>query len=404
MNLVERILLIAIFAIFALLIAAAATAYRSMTVSVKTTWWIVRTHEVLEELQITLLTLKDIETSTRGYVITGDQTYLEPYDAALTVIDRHVTHLKRLTVTGARQQERIAEAESLISQKLALASRIIRLRAERGFPAAQRLIAMDEGERHTSLLSQVFMDMVDTENRHLRSRVMHANSSKEWAVATTTVALPLIFIQLVLVFLLIRRHLAGRAATEATLQALLNHDELTGLFNRRLANVRLKEEMARARRYQHALALILLDIDHFKTVNDVHGHPTGDKVLRWVAEHLRATVRNTDTPARFGGEEFAVILPETSLQDAFALAERIRRAVAAEPFAPPNGHKAARRVPITLSAGVAEFAGDNGRDETEESLITAADRALYLAKRHGRNRTASLTPALDSQLPLSLLN
>jgi len=169
----------------------------------------------------------------------------------------------------------------------------------------------------------------------------------------------------------------------AEVQRLATTDPLTGLANRRVLEQRLEEEARRARRYQRPLSLIMADLDHFKVYNDTYGHPAGDVVLQEVANLLRANVRETDLVVRYGGEEFAVLLPETSLAGALAVAEKLRIAVENHPFprreALPGGR-------LTISLGVATFPEEVGEPE---ALIRYADEALYRAKESGRNRVCS---------------
>jgi diguanylate cyclase (GGDEF)-like protein len=158
-------------------------------------------------------------------------------------------------------------------------------------------------------------------------------------------------------------------------------DELTGLANHRAFQEALASEIERARRFETSVGLVLIDIDDFKRVNDTHGHQTGDRVLAAVARVLRNESREIDHPARYGGEELAVVLPGADLDGAHGLAERVRRAIAA--LEVPLGED----VPplrITASFGVAslpECADD------QVAVIAAADEAMYEAKRSGKNRT-----------------
>ena len=168
------------------------------------------------------------------------------------------------------------------------------------------------------------------------------------------------------------------------LSELAIRDELTGLYNRRELNRLLAEEANRSQRFGRPTALVMLDIDHFKVVNDTYGHQVGDEVLRWIGQMLREHVRSVDRPARYGGEEFTIILPETPGDEAFAVAERLRQGVAAHPFTLSQDDGPALRIPITISLGVAELPSDA---DVEEALIEMADQALYEAKRRGRNCT-----------------
>ncbi len=155
-------------------------------------------------------------------------------------------------------------------------------------------------------------------------------------------------------------------------------DVLTGIPNRQAYEERIAEEIARCRRYQSKLCMIVWDIDKFKAVNDNYGHAAGDRVLKVVAETLFAQTRETDFLARFGGEEFVMLLPETDIEATKTVAEKLREIIAETPF-----HFRDSEVPVTISGGIAELA----KEETANSLFERADKALYAAKENGRNRT-----------------
>jgi diguanylate cyclase (GGDEF)-like protein len=164
----------------------------------------------------------------------------------------------------------------------------------------------------------------------------------------------------------------------AQLAQLSTVDALTGLRTRRFLDDVLNVEFLRARRYRTPLALVMADLDHFKSINDSCGHPGGDSVLRELGALFLGLVRRTDVAGRYGGEEFLLIHPQSDAAGAAKMAERIREAVAKATFETPAG---ARRV--TLSLGVAEY---DKRLTSAKELVAAADRALYVAKRAGRNR------------------
>ncbi|MCE2899955.1 MAG: GGDEF domain-containing protein [Gemmatimonadetes bacterium] len=170
-------------------------------------------------------------------------------------------------------------------------------------------------------------------------------------------------------------------ADNARLEQLAQTDPLTQLLNRRALTERITAEMERALRYDSTMALLMVDLDHFKKVNDTYGHLVGDDVLRDVAQLLATTIRASDIVARYGGEEFLVLLPETDEVGAESFAERIRVAVEQHAFARdtifgPLG--------LTASVGVAVFPA--ARIESVEDLFARADAALYRAKADGRNR------------------
>ena len=173
------------------------------------------------------------------------------------------------------------------------------------------------------------------------------------------------------------RDISERKQFEAELEHLANHDSLTGLYNRKVLQQRLEDEIQRANRYKHPLSIFMMDIDHFKQVNDTFGHNAGDEVLIEFARLLQSSIRQTDYAARYGGEEFIVILPETELTKAVDLAERLREKIA-ENIAVINNE----RLNITVSMGVATFPV---HALSWQELLEKADMAMYAAKKSGRN-------------------
>jgi two-component system, cell cycle response regulator len=164
-------------------------------------------------------------------------------------------------------------------------------------------------------------------------------------------------------------------------------DFLTGFHNRRYLHARLREELARAQRARHALVCLMIDVDHFKRINDQYGHLAGDTVLREVAQRIDAEMRLSDTGARFGGDEFAMVLAHATMSDGEKVAARVLRAVREQPIAVARGVTET----VTLSIGVAAAkpgAGQRDYKVLAERLIAEADAALYRAKSAGRNRVA----------------
>ena len=173
----------------------------------------------------------------------------------------------------------------------------------------------------------------------------------------------------------------GNAQRHRTVEKQALVDGLTGLANRRLCTAALDKELARAERFGEPLALVLADLDDFKSINDRFGHPTGDEVLRAFADLLQGSVREIDLAGRWGGEEFVMLLPETDLEGGRKLADRIRQTLAEHEF---TGRDAAT-FRVTASLGVAAFPDA----PSEDQLVAAADAALYDAKRSGKNRVGS---------------
>ena len=157
-------------------------------------------------------------------------------------------------------------------------------------------------------------------------------------------------------------------------------DPLTGLHNRRYLEARLTEELSRSKRYNYPLSFMMIDIDDFKLYNDRNGHQAGDRALEITAQCLRAALRKIDVASRYGGEEFSILLPQTTLQEAGVLADRIRRKILSASF--PHG-KSQPQGAVTVSIGLSCFSASL---DSAEAIVRAADRALYHAKSHGKNR------------------
>lgn len=161
------------------------------------------------------------------------------------------------------------------------------------------------------------------------------------------------------------------------LVAMSNTDQLTGAYNRNYMESHLIREIERSRRYNHGLSLLMIDVDLFKAINDSYGHPCGDYALKTICQRITATIRKSDSLIRYGGDEFSIIMPETTKKDAYKVADTIRKAICDHPFT-----FADMTFNTTISIGVANL--DQDTDDVE-SMLKKADEALYTAKQSGRN-------------------
>ncbi|MBI4040800.1 MAG: diguanylate cyclase [Deltaproteobacteria bacterium] len=168
-------------------------------------------------------------------------------------------------------------------------------------------------------------------------------------------------------------------------------DPLTGFYNRYALKEILKKEIDRAKRYHRHLSLLMIDVDYFKSINDEFGHLVGDTILEEIADILKASVRKTDVLSRFGGEEFAVILPETTIGHATMLAERIRKKIEEHNYTPWIGNKK-----ITVSIGISNYHTPDQKSDLV--LIHSADQALYAAKKEGRNKVCISIPPRETRI------
>ena len=179
------------------------------------------------------------------------------------------------------------------------------------------------------------------------------------------------------------RYALERNRLAKKVRELAVRDPLTGLFNLRELMRFLNYELIKSRRYNHPFSLLMIDVDYFKVINDRYGHRTGDEVLQHVAEAILSNVRGCDLPARYGGDEFTIVLPETPARQGWLGAERLRKVVENQSIQVTNINGTSEEIKVTMSIGVAEFPYDANSVET---LIEMSDQALYQAKHQGRNR------------------
>jgi diguanylate cyclase (GGDEF)-like protein len=174
------------------------------------------------------------------------------------------------------------------------------------------------------------------------------------------------------------------------LKEMAFRDGLTGLYNHRYFKDLMVHELNRSERYQKAISFIMLDLDHFKKINDTFGHPVGDIVLKTVSKAIQSSIRACDIAARYGGEEFIVVLPETQLEEAEVVAERLRKTVEGLPITAND-----RSINVTISVGLTSYIASQGKKEKSD-IISEADNALYHAKKNGRNRVSVYSNKLSA--------
>lgn len=333
----------------------------------------------LTRLKMVIDELRDREASGRRMgVIAGAASRLGGAGGRVLIVDDHERQAQRVAAELAIEHRPVVEGDvekALLSAK-GVADLIIVNATARSFDglrfAAQ--IRSDEATRHLPILAVVDYDE--------RARVVKALE---------------IGVNDILPKPIDPQELAARARTQIRrkrytdyLRDNLDHslelavtDQLTGLHNRRYMVSQLEALVRRAGRGGEPVASLLIDIDHFKKINDGYGHDVGDEVLREFAVRLASNVRAVDLPCRYGGEEFVVVMPDTSIVDAERIAERIRLHVAGSPFRVMGG---AELLSVTISIGVA---ATNGSGDKPEALLKRADEAVYEAKASGRNRVVA---------------
>jgi len=315
----------------------------------------------------------------RGYLITGQRAYLEPYFRGRMQAVQQLRRLRNLTRDNARQQSNLLAVGRQLDAYLSRTDPIVmaELRNAANGPSTS---LHDLGRTEiTGLLAN--LDRVEAEEQRLLV-LRHAASLRADRLSEINEWLILSLGAVLIALLTAAMASASRAHRQAIdlaeeLHNLAITDELTGLPNRRQLMFAMETEVRRASRTGQPLSLALLDIDRFKRINDTHGHPAGDAVLRAVSDELRRVSRGGDVLGRFGGEEFAIVMPNTTVSQAKRACERLRKAVAAHVVHYPDGTTGS----VTISSGVALLAGGEGCDH----LVSRADGALYEAKADGRN-------------------
>ena len=332
------------------------------------------------------LSLHGAESGQRGYLLTGREDYLGPYERALDDIGRQMEEARTLLAEKPEALALFWNVDALVRRKLAELYHALELRREEGFDAALRVVNTDIGmaemreiRARTHEIQKLLQAQVSAELA--RSAQRSSNTLLGALMSGIVFAGLALAAYLVIVWdLRERRQLAARVQEQA------NHDPLTQLPNRRFFEQWLGYSLAQARRDGAPLALLFLDLDGFKAVNDRHGHKAGDELLVEIARRLRQTVRESDMLARLGGDEFALLAPNA--KDGRELAHVAQRLLQ---VLDDPGQPALSDQPIGASIGVALFP----EDATDvQGLFAAADAAMYAAKRAGKNRIAFYTTAI----------
>jgi len=393
MNSLEKKLILSISAVVLLLVAVGIIAFRALNDSIEISQQVSNTRETLTNVDATLLTLKDAEAYQRRF-LEGRGDALEHFHLTREETKRKLSRLKTLTAHNKRHQERLAKLEPEIHKKLDRMNDSVRLRASEGVASAKEKAVSDEELREMDTIIQNLGEIKTEEQATLDQKLASSDASVRNVSLSFGGVFVLILSLLGLVFFLVKREFVIQKQLEKRLRDLASIDELTMLYNRREINRHFKDEEERFRRSGRPFSFLLLDIDHFKSVNDKYGHPIGDKVLQHVANKIRESIRTIDVPGRYGGEEFAVILPDTVGENAYIIAERVRQTVAKAPYVLERDDKSTIEVPVTISIGISSIE----KDETEEDVIRTADTALYQAKNAGRDRTVMFRQIASSAI------
>jgi diguanylate cyclase (GGDEF)-like protein len=354
---------------------------------------VLHTAVAIGKLETFHLALVETESAGRGFLISGSRRAKSRYDSMLAGIDEQLREFKAFTSDNPDQQKLIPGLEQSIASRFAYMDALIGIRVTNGLEAVAQATAVGTGVTEMQSIRAHIGGMKVIENRLLENR----RAAQKRNDARLEIALAMLITSGVAImgvmFWSMRRLWRARLRAEASALEQAHHDTLTGLPNRRLLEDRLRVALARANRDGGVLAVLCLDLDGFKTVNDTYGHPAGDELLCRVGERLGGLMRAEDTAARIGGDEFVVVL--SSISDA-PYSERVAGRIVQSVSAPYTiqGHS----VMISTSIGIAVSPID-GSDAA--ALLKAADEALYSAKKLGKARFVTARAALQSRLELA---
>lgn len=342
--------------------------------------WELRTHHVLDLTSrlktATLLTTRN----ERTYLLTQDSAYLIPYRRARTDIYRILSELAPL-IDDRAQSGALSNVRGQLDGQIASMEKLISLTRRGQQEAVMAELGTGISRRSIDTILNELDEFERVERQQLAQRAERsaaATRNSERLVDLLTAGSLILIAGGFISSLALRRALRNEADTREELRRMATTDELTGLANRREVLAGIDRMIAASQRHSRPLTVAILDIDRFKQVNDTHGHPAGDEVIRTISAMALTMMRKQDLVGRLGGEEFIIAMPDCDSHSALLACERLREAVAALPIVLSHG----ATLKVTLSTGIAQL----GHGEDRTRLIVRADEALYSAKNTGRDR------------------
>lgn len=364
-----------------LLLLSGLIAWQSSEVRRDSNYWQAHTLEVLLANQKVEVAALNVVRGQRGYILTGNRDFLQPFNEGSIQLTASIAQLDELTRDNLQQQARVTRLKGEARSYLTIISAGVRAMAIGNAEAAHSLVKLGNGRAALLQVTGTIREIEVQERELLTQRVDIANRSENrnhlfmiivGLSGTVMLAFALMSVRA------LRRAFAREAAYRDELRLLAGTDELTGIANRRELMSGLNREIAASLRSDRTLAFALIDIDHFKRVNDTYGHPAGDEVIRKVARAALAAVRGCDLVGRVGGEEFAIVLPGAGVAQAYEICERLRQRIQSDLIELPEGET----ISVSVSSGVSRLI----KGETADELVARADAALYEAKQGGRDQ------------------
>jgi len=333
--------------------------------------------QLISAIQALEAHLVDVETGERGYLITGNERYLEPYHEALQELDDHRRKLAGLVAGTPLEASWLPELSARIERKLTIARGNVAARKQ-GFEVARQRLLAAGGKREMDAIRHLLDEQSEVAERDVRQLWDEQKQALSELLRKLALAALLLIGALLFIHFRLRREMRRRHEAEVQVEHLATHDSLTGLPNRRWLVVQLEQALKRCERHQRMAALLFLDLNGFKPVNDRHGHQAGDEVLQQVAVRLQHLIRASDFVARLGGDEFVVFIEDIAGDgEVCRVIDKITAEIA-RPFRLPSGIE----VGLSTSIGVALYPRDGAE---MDGLMSHADTAMYAAKESGDN-------------------
>jgi diguanylate cyclase (GGDEF)-like protein len=340
---------------------------------------------VVELLRNVSSAVADSEAGQRSYIISGRREYLEDASIVLRVADSWLNDIRALIGNDAVELEKIGSLQASIAARAAEFERTLELLRRGDQRGALRAISAEGSRQNLEDAYELFRQLRAKQGALFMQRTQQVQEQSHFSLATQYVATFFGLLFLGLIYYMVYREITVRRQTEEKLKIVATHDPLTALPNRTLLHERLSHALAKAQRHGRRLAVLLVDLDRFKHVNDTLGHEAGDTLLQAASRRFYDCLRETDTMARQGGDEFVVLMDELSDREPITrVSQRILDAMA-EPFVIEG-----QEIHVTASVGISVYP-DDGR-----TLLRNADIALYRAKEKGKNNYQFYSAQIDN--------
>ncbi|HWM40869.1 MAG TPA: EAL domain-containing protein [Burkholderiales bacterium] len=370
---------------FAILAVNALIAYQAIVSLREATRSVEDGLQVVDLLRSVSSAVADSEAWQRGYIISEKKEYLEDSTEVLRVADRMLNDIRALIGNDAAEREKIGSLQSTIAARTAEFEHTLALLTNGDRRGALKAISTEGSRRNLEGTYELFTQLSAKQNALFTQRTRQLQENSHFSLATQYIATFFGLVFLGLIYYLVYREITVRRQTEEKLRIVATHDPLTALPNRTLLHERLSHALAKAQRHNRQLAVLLVDLDRFKHVNDTLGHEAGDALLQVAARRFYDCLRETDTMARQGGDEFVVLMDELLDREPITrVSQRILDAMV-QPFV-IDGHE----IHISASVGISVYP-DDGR-----TLLRNADIALYRAKEKGRNNYQFYSAQIDN--------